>query len=63
MGSMDCSRLKRFYLANKSMLDTHLDLIVSFLTYITRLDKKDMAQPPEAAPAPIFRAALPVTYT
>ena len=51
MDSMDCARLKRFYLAHKTTLDTHLALIVTLLTHIALLDQIDM-QAPKAAAGP-----------
>ena len=36
LNTMDVSRLKRFYLANKATLDSRLDLVVSLLTLISR---------------------------
>ena len=52
MDSMDCACLKRFYLANKATLDTHLDLIVMLLTHISLLDQIGEAPKAAAAPSP-----------
>ena len=52
MDSMDCQRLKRFYLANKAILDTRLDLAVTFLTRVTRLDQLDKMKVQQPKPEP-----------
>ena len=54
MDSMDSQRLKHFYLANKAILDTRLDLAVMFLTRITRLDQVEKMKVQQPKPEPPF---------
>ena len=51
IGSLDSSSLLRFYVVNKSTLDTRNDLVVKLLEHISRLDQVEM-KAPKAEPLP-----------
>ena len=59
LGLMDCHCLKRFYLTNKTRLDTSLDSVVMLLTQMIQSDVVDM-KVPEAKSVP--RSVMP-SYT
>lgn len=62
IGSLDSSSLLRFYVVNKSTLDTRNDLVVKLLEHISRLDQAEM-QAPKAEPLPPTPPQYSYTWT